>query len=193
MPQNSFKFRTKILKYVALSLFAVILVRLFFIQIIEHADYLEKADEQHILQTTIAARRGEIYMMDKGEPVPVVLNQTRYFIAIDPTVTKKENAKKVLEEYASDYKVNDLEKIYDTEGLRYAVIARDMPLEVAEKIIEADFSSIWVKKSNYRFYPEGNLASGLLGFVNSEGKGQYGVEGSLDELLSGKDGELKTI
>ncbi|MBQ6313945.1 penicillin-binding protein 2 [Candidatus Saccharibacteria bacterium] len=193
MPQNSFKFRTKILKYVALSLFAVILVRLFFIQIIEHADYLEKADEQHILQTTIAARRGEIYMMDKGEPVPVVLNQTRYFIAIDPTVTKKENAKKVLEEYAGDYKVNDLEKIYDTEGLRYAVIARDMPLEVAEKIIEADFSGIWVKKSNYRFYPEGNLASGLLGFVNSEGEGQYGVEGSLDELLRGKDGELKTI
>ena len=193
MPQNNFKSRIKILKYVALLLFAVILVRLFFIQIVEHGDYLAKADEQHILQTTIAARRGEIYMMDNGEPVPVVLNQTRYFIAIDPTVTKKETAEKVLKDYANEYKVSDLEKVYDTKGLRYAIIAKDMPREVAEKIIKADFSGIWVKKSNHRVYPEGELASGLLGFVNGEDKGQYGVEGSLDELLSGKDGELKTV
>lgn len=193
MPRNNPDKRIKILKYVAVGLFAIILVRLFFIQIIDHNEYLAKADKQHTSKITITARRGEIYMMDKGEPVAVVLNQTRYFIAIDPTVTKKEVAEKVLEDYAKEYKVNDLDKIYNIENLRYAVIARNMPRELAEKIIEADFAAIWVKKSNHRVYPEGELASGLLGFVNDEDEGQYGVEGALNNILAGENGEVVTV
>ena len=189
MPQN----RIKILKYVALALFAVILVRLFFIQIIDHGSYLAKAEQKHTLKTKIAARRGEIYMMDKGEPVAVVLNQTVYQATIDPTVTKKEDAEKVIETYAKEYASADLDKIYATENLRYAVIAKNMPRGVAEEIANSGIPAIWLKKTNQRVYPEGELASGLLGFVNSEGKGQYGIEGSLDSLLAGKEGELKTV
>ena len=37
------------------------------------------------------------------------------------------------------------------------------------------------------------MASGLLGFVNADGLGQYGVEGSLNKTLAGEDGLLKTI
>ncbi|MBR2543142.1 penicillin-binding protein 2 [Candidatus Saccharibacteria bacterium] len=190
MPQSNS--RIKILKNVTLLLFAVILVRLFFIQIVEHDAYLAKADEQHTLEKTITARRGEIYMMDGDEPVAVVLNQTRYQIVIDPTVTEKEDAKKVLETYAKEYKTADLDEVYGTENLRYAIIAKDVPRELAEEIAEADIPAIWLKKTNRRVYPEGEFASGLLGFVNDEGKGQYGVEGSLNEQLSGKDGLLKT-
>lgn len=186
------KTRIKILKYVALALFAVIIVRLFFIQIVNHQDYLAKADRQHTFETSITARRGEIYMMDKGEAYPVVLNQTLYHAVIDPTVTEKENAKEIMTNYAKDYAVGDLDEIYATENLRYAIIARNMPREVAEKIVESGIPAIWLKRINHRFYPEGELASGLLGFVNDDGKGQYGVEGSLNKTLAGKDGLLKT-
>jgi len=184
--------RSKILKSVVLFSLGVILVRLFFIQIIEHDSWVAKADEQHTLLETITARRGEIYMMDKGEPTAVVLNQTTYQIVIDPTVTKKEDAEEVLKTYAKDYQTVDLDKIYDTEGLRYSVIAKNVPREIATKIADSDIPAIWLKKTNQRVYPEGEMASGLLGFVNAEGKGQYGVEGSLNTLLAGKDGLLKT-
>ena len=50
-----------------------------------------------------------------------------------------------------------------------------------------------MQEGTKRVYPEGTLAARLLGFVNMDGDGQYGVEGSLDEELKGKDGRLKTI
>ena len=82
---NSIKYlrhRIKILRNVVLILLAIILIRLFFIQIIEHDAWLAKADEEHTLLETIVAKRGEIYMMDEGEPVSVVLNQTTYNVII---------------------------------------------------------------------------------------------------------------
>ena len=189
---QSVKHRLKILRNVVLATFAIILVRLFVIQIIEHNTWVAKADEQHTLLETIVAKRGEIYMMDKGEPVPVVLNQSTYQIIIDPAVTDKESLKKALETHAKSYQTANLDEIYDTEGLRYAIVAKNVPRDVAEQIAKEEVSAVWFQKNNQRVYPEGQLASGLLGFVNADGLGQYGVEGSLNAELSGKDGLLKT-
>ncbi|MBQ3321046.1 penicillin-binding protein 2 [Candidatus Saccharibacteria bacterium] len=184
--------RIKILKNVVLVALGIILVRLFFIQIIEHNSWVAKADKEHTLLETIPAKRGEIYMMDKGEPVAVVLNQTTYQIVIDPSVTKKEDIKKVLDEYAKDYISADLDEVYSTEGLRYSVVAKNVPREIASKIAESETPAIWLHKNNQRVYPEDDLASGMLGFVNADGLGQYGAEGSLNDVLAGKDGLLKT-
>lgn len=167
-------------------------MRLFFIQIIEHDAWVAKADEEHTLLETIVAKRGEIYMMDENEPVPVVLNQTTYNIIIDPAVTGKEEIKRALETYAKDYIAIDLDETYNTEGLRYSIAAKNVPRTIADQIAKESLPAVWFQPNNQRVYPEGELASGLLGFVNADGIGQYGVEGSLNDVLSGKDGLLKT-
>ena len=193
MPQNSlFRRRVKILRIIILVALGIILVRLFFIQIIEHDQWTAKADEQHTILETITARRGEIYMMDHGEPVAVVLNQTTYQIVIDPTVTKKEDIQQVLDTYAKDYVTADIDEVYATEGLRYSIVAKNVPRKVAEEIADSGTPAVWLKKTNQRVYPEGTLASGLLGFVNNDGAGQYGVEGSLNKQLAGEDGLIKS-
>ena len=191
MPKNLS--RIKILKIVTVVALAIITVRLFAIQIIEHDNWVAKANEQHTMLETITARRGEIYMMDGKDVVPVVLNQTTYQVIIDPAVTKKEDIKKVLEDYAKPYITADLDKVYNVEGLRYYVVAKNVPYSAAAKIAESETPSVWLKKGNQRVYPEGDMGSTLLGFVNADGLGQYGVEGSLNKLLSGKDGHIKTI
>ena len=183
--------RIEILKIVLLVALGVILVRLFAIQIFEHSSWVAKADEQHTILETISAGRGEIYMLDKGEPVAVVLNQTTYQLVIDPTVTKKEDIKYVVDTYAKDYAIVDLDEVYDTEGLRYSIVAKNIPRETAQQIADAAVPAVWLKKTNQRVYPEGQLASGLLGFVNNDGVGQYGVEGSLNKQLAGEDGLIK--
>ncbi|MBR2709402.1 penicillin-binding protein 2 [Candidatus Saccharibacteria bacterium] len=193
MPQNKqVKHRLSILRNITLVALVIITARLFFIQIFEHDAWVAKANEQHTLLETITAKRGEIYMMDHDEPVAVVLNQAAYQIVIDPTVTKKEDAEKVMNTYAKDYQVANLDEVYNQEGLRYAIIAKNVPRETAEEIAKSEIPAIWLKKNNQRVYPEGEFASGLLGFVNNEGLGQYGVEGSLNEALAGKDGLIKT-
>ena len=185
--------RVRILKYVTLAAFTIIVVRLFFIQIIEHDAWVAKADEQHTMLETITAGRGEIYMMDGDTPMPVVLNQTAYQIIIDPAVTPKEEIKEALEKYAKDFITADIDKVYDTEGLRYYVVAKNVPYSVANQIAEQEIKNVWMKEGNRRVYPEGETGSTILGFVNSDGLGQYGIEGSLNKILTGKDGLLKSI
>lgn len=192
MSQNKTVFKIKILRYVILAALMIIVLRLFFIQIIEHGAWVAKANEQHTLLETITPKRGEIYMVDDGEPVAVVLNQSTYQIVIDPAVTEKAVIEEVVNKYAKDYTVVNLDEVYAEEGLRYSVVAKNVPRKVAEEIAESGASAVWLKKTNQRVYPEGDLASGLLGFVNSDGVGQYGVEGSLNETLAGKEGLIKT-
>lgn len=183
--------RIALLRSVVLVAFTIIAVRLFLIQIIEHDHWIAKADEQHTMLETITAKRGEIYMMDRDEPVPIVLNQTTYQIVIDPTITEKEKIQYALDAYASDYQTVNLDEIYAENNLRYAIIAKNVPKAIADQIAAEDIQAVWFTKNNQRVYPEGEFASGLLGFVNSDGLGQYGVEGSLNHLLAGKDGLLK--
>jgi cell division protein FtsI/penicillin-binding protein 2 len=49
-----------------------------------------------------------------------------------------------------------------------------------------DLSGLQLVPTPRRHYPNGSLAGHLLGFVNQEGKGYFGVEGYYDEWLSGK-------
>lgn len=185
--------RIKILKYVTLAAFAIIAVRLFFIQIIEHDAWVAKADEQHTMLETITAKRGQIYMMDGSEPVPVVLNQAVYQVIIDPAVTPKEEIKEALSKYAKEQITANLDEVYDIEGLRYYIVAKNVPYTAANQIAKEGIDNVWLKEGNGRVYPEGEVGSTILGFVNSDGLGQYGVEGSLNQILTGKDGLLKSI
>ena len=108
---SDLRHRFKILKYLVLIALAIIVLRLFFIQIIEHDAWVARANEEHTLLETITAKRGEIYMMDRGQPVSVVLNQTTYQIIIDPAITNREEIEKALEQYAKDYISVDLAEI----------------------------------------------------------------------------------
>lgn len=183
--------RIKILRYLTLAALGIILTRLFFIQIIEHDAWVAKANEQHTLLETITAKRGEIYMLDGNDPVAVVLNQTVYQVIIDPAITPQDELQTLLDETVEKHA--DLDEVYNIEGLRYYIVARNVPYSSAVKIAEKGLGGVWLKESNARVYPEGEMASTVLGFVNADGIGQYGVEGSLNHLLSGKDGLLKTI
>ena len=185
--------RINILKKVVLVALAIISVRLFFIQIFEHDMWVAKANEKHTLLETIAPKRGEIYMMDGNEPVAVVLNQTVYSVIIDPAVTEKDKIKTALETHAKNYITANLDEVYEIEGLRYYIVAKNVPYSNAVAIDGEGIDNVWLKEGNARVYPEGDMASTTLGFVNADGLGQYGVEGSLNNLLTGKEGLLKTV
>lgn len=184
--------RIKFLKIVLGAALGLIIVQLFVIQIVQHDEWTAKATDQQTLLETIVAERGKIYMMDDGEPVAVVLNQAVYTVIIDPQITDKEELKKVLDEHAKQYVTADIDKVYEIEGLRYSIVAKNVPREVVQKLRESDVA-LWFQENVRRVYPEGELASSLLGFMNVDGIGQYGVEGALNARLAGTNGLLKTI
>lgn len=185
--------RLRFLKIVLGLIMGVILVRLFWVQIIEYEYWAGKAEAQHTLENTIVAKRGEIYMMDGSEPVAVVKNRTVYTMIIDPLLADEEEVGLVLEQEAKDYAVVSAEEAFADKRLRYYVVAKELPIQVAEVIRVKGLNGVWFQSNTKRVYPEGSMASALLGFVNLDGVGQYGVEGALNQQLAGENGLLKTV
>ena len=185
--------RNKVMRLGLLAAMGIIVVRLFFIQIIQHDEWTEKAVAQQTLQSVLPAKRGEIYMMDGSEPVPVVMNSTVYTIIADPMIASEEKARNELDKLLGDKRIAEWDQVFADRNRRYYIVAKNVERKVAEQIAELDLTGFWLQSNTKRVYPEGELAANLLGFVNSEGIGQYGIEGALNENLSGKDGMLKTV
>lgn len=185
--------RNKLLKAGLLAVMGVIAVRLFFIQIIQHDEWVEKAAAQQTLQNVLKAERGEIYMMDGDEPVAVVMNATVYTVIVDPMVAEQAEVEAKLAGALGDKRVAEWDDVFADKSRRYYIVGKNVERRAAEQIAEAELAGVWLQASTKRVYPEGQLASTVLGFVNADGVGQYGVEGALNKELAGKDGLLKTV
>ncbi len=188
--------RTKLLKILLFVAVGIITVRLFFIQIVEHQKYVALAEEQQTMQYTILAERGEIYMMDGivgDRTAAVVMNEPVWTVLIDPMLADEGRTREVVDRYAKDQKVAEWNEVFKNKNLRYFVVARNVTRDAAEKIKAENLPGVWFQEGVRRVYTEGQMASGVLGFVNADGEGQYGIEGALDEELSGKNGLMKTV
>lgn len=185
--------RNKFLKFGLLAVMAVIVARLFFIQIMQHDYWTERAAAQQTLQYTLRAERGEIYMMDGDEPVAVAMNATVYTVIVDPMLADSEEVQTKLTAILGDKRVAEWNDVFADRSRRYYIVGRNVERKAAEKVAEADLTGVWLQANTKRVYPEGSLAATVLGFVNADGVGQYGVEGALNTELTGKDGLLRTV
>ena len=168
-------------------------VRLFYIQVIKHDYYRKAALSDQLKEYQIPAARGLIEAHSGDSLVPVVLNQNLYTLFADPTLVK--DPSRVAESLAATLggKSDDYLKDLKTKDTRYVVLAKKVPADTKSKILKHKYSGIGAQEVTYRTYPNGALASQLLGFVNSDGSGVYGVEQSLNKQLAGKPGELKAV
>ncbi len=188
--------RARLLAIIVIAIMAIFVMRLFYIQIIRHNDYVAQADSEHIKQFTLHAKRGVIYAMDGDTPTtrPIVMNETVYTVWADPSmVTDKNAVVSALNRIAGGNVRNDFAKYLDTPKSRYQVLATKVSRTQAEMLKKENLAGIGFDAISQRVYPEGQLASQILGFVNNEGKGIYGFEQANDAELRGKDGMLKTV
>ena len=188
--------RTSLLAIILLVAMAIFVLRLFQLQILQHDEYVQRAKASQQRSFVIPATRGEIYMMDGKTAVPVVLNQTVYTMIADPQAIKSSEREKIvssLREIAGGEMLENVEARLANEKSRYEVLARNLTRTQAETLKKKDFSGILYQQGSVRSYPEGKLGAHVLGFVNAEGQGQYGVEGGLNERLKGTDGMLRSV
>lgn len=173
----------------------VIIARLFYMQIIKHEHYTALATREQVKKLVIPADRGMIYALDGNEPVPLVMNQQVYTVFADPTIVKEyQEIESTIRDVAGGEMVDgDIQAKLRDESSQYKVLAKGVSLRQAELIKSKKLKGVGFQKMSKRVYPEGQLASQTLGFVNMENKGQYGVEESLNQRLTGKDGLLKSV
>lgn len=186
--------RPRILAIMVLIIMAVFVVRLFYLQVVRHEYYVGLANAEQMKQLVIPAKRGEIYAMDGGSPVKMVLNETVYTVFADPKVVDEpEKVADTVRRVAGGSARPNLEGLLAKKESRYQILAKKVTRKQAEMMKKENLKGLGFQEGTQRVYPEGQLMAQTLGFVNNEGKGQYGIEGHLDDQLRGKDGLLQAV
>lgn len=184
--------RIRIWYWALLVIMVVFGIRLFYLQVIRHDYYKKTALSGQLKEYEIRADRGVIEAHDGDQVVPIVLNEQRYTLFADPKYIKKTNEVATLIQQiigGSQSEIEDKLKL-DT---RYSVIAKRLSKDQKEALDKLDLVGVGTREDPIRTYPQGDLAAQLLGFVDNEGVGKYGLEQALNKQLQGKPGQLKAI
>lgn len=181
--------------YVLLMLLGgIFIVRLFYLQVIKHDFYEKSAAFSQLKEYEIPAARGIIQAKSGESVVPLVLNETLYTLYADPKYVKEpEKAAESLEKAMGGSKTEYENKIKNPDSPRYTILAKRLTNQQHEAVEKLKLKGIGTREAQYRTYPDGQLAAQLLGFVNDDNEGKYGIEQALNEELEGTAGQLKAI
>lgn len=179
--------------YILLGLVGIIFIgRLFQLQIIKNSEYSAQAAVAQKRSYEIPADRGKIYAYDGSEITPLVLNEVLPTIFADQRfIEDPEETAQKLQSILGGKTSMIMEKL---EGeAAYSVVKTKVAKPLADEVKKLELAGIGTTDVSYRVYPEGSLASQLLGFVNNDGHGQYGLEESINQQLAGEDGVLEAV
>src|SRR5215204_817128 len=158
------------------------------ISLTEDESYRAFADEQRGLGTQVAAPvRGSIVSAD-GRELATSLEVARVIATPyqieDPEATSRELAD-VLGEEADAKEIKAALSRRDADGklVGYSVVATGVKPETAAKVHALGIEGITTSPDTERVYPDGTIASQLLGHQGDYGKAFGGVEASYDKTL----------
>ena len=186
--------RTQLLAIGTFVIMAAFVLRLFYLQVIQYNYFAAMSDKEQSRQWKLPAVRGSIYAMNGDAPVQLAMNETRYTVWADPKVVEEpEKVIEVLKKVAGGTVRGNIAELLAKKETRYQIVATKVSYKQAEMIKKEKLYGIGFERTEQRVYPEGRLGSQILGFVNDDGNGQYGIEGALDSRLKGTDGLIKTV
>lgn len=192
-PRTSPIQRLRIWYALIIVILAVFVVRLFYLQIIRHEHYKQAAQSDQTREYDVQPKRGTIYAELNGKAVPLVLNQRLYTVFADPSLVK--DVAKTAADIAPllQLSTDQVQSLLDTKDTHYVILKKKVSPDVNTKLLALKHPGVASQEVNYRVYPEGSLAAQLLGFVNDDGQGAYGIEQALDSKLAGQKGRLKAV
>lgn len=180
---------------VALVLAGSIWVRLAYWQVIEHSRLALQAQAQYREMVELPATRGVI--LDRNL-TQLVVNTTVYSAFVSPDQVTPAQRDLVAGGLSSVLGV-DRAKIMTTleSGAKFAYVARRFSQDKADKLRALRLPGVGLEDETQRAYlpgvgPGTTLAANLLGFVNYNGDGQYGLEARYQSVLSGTPGYISS-
>ena len=183
---------------------AAIGCRLIWLQVIRHADFVERAARQQQRTFEVAPRRGVLYDRDLHELAMTVLADSVYAVPSEIAEKQDTDAREKYQAAAAA-----LAKVVHTDpsdrftsarqiaarlsaSRNFAWIARKLePAEIAQ-VKALNIKGVYFQKEFKRFYPNSVLASQVLGYVGTDDTGLGGMERGFDHDLHGVPGRMLT-
>lgn len=167
------------------AVFVLILTNLVRVQLIETERYKTAARKQYENKFVLTPFRGLVF--DRNMNV-LVSNSYELSFAADPNMVT--NAESTADKFAVTFGKNREEYLQklNTPNTSFIYLEKGVDASSVNGLDTLDMPGIIVLKEPKRVYNYGSLASQVIGFTNAENKGQTGIEQSMDNVLSGKEG-----
>lgn len=188
--KSSLRWRARVLSGFFVCVALLLVVRLYFVQIVHGSEYQEEGMGQYVQpDPSTGGNRGDIYFTTKdGQLVAAAVSETGYSIAVDaPKITDADS------EYAALNAVTPIDKTAFTNavssGAAFTTVADKIQDGNEAKVEALTLPGIVVSDDSWREYPAGTLAAQVLGFVGFNGTstqevGLYGLEKEYNNTLT---------
>ena len=163
-----------------------ICLRLVYLQIFRYGSFEQRAQHQQQRTVEVSARRGIIYdradrelamsvSVDSAFAVPTEIPDLAGTVSLISRITKADPRELLARCKA---------------GKTFCWVARKADSETAERIRSLNLRGIYFQKESKRFYPKGELAAQMIGYVGTDDEGLSGIEREFDDQLRGRPGEM---
>jgi cell division protein FtsI (penicillin-binding protein 3) len=164
--------------------------RLFYLQVIQHADMMTRANRQQLKTAKLPAKRGEI--VDRGGHV-LAYSVDADTIAADPS--EIDNPDEVAARVCAALdRCDGAQQQLMAERLRgkgqFAYLARQISPDEARRVKAFDLPGLLFYKESRRYYPKKELAAHVLGYVGLDNGGLAGLESTFDARIRGREGKM---
>jgi cell division protein FtsI/penicillin-binding protein 2 len=163
-----------------------ICLRLVYLQIFRYGSFEQRAQHQQQRTVEVSARRGIIYdragrelamsvSVDSAFAVPTEIPDLAGAISLISRITKSDPH----------------ELLARCKAARtFCWVARKADAETASRIRALNLRGVYFQKESKRFYPKGELAAQVIGYVGTDDEGLSGIEREYDDQLRGRPGEM---
>lgn len=192
--------KLKISIVTAITLLILLIIRLFYLQIIDGQHLSTLASNQQTTSETISSKRGNIY---DSTGASLAISETVDTVSVNPTKLK---SKKYTDE--NELKQELSKKLAEIFELNYDEVLEKLnnaksSVTIAKKEEEDKVNKLkdWIKENKIsagvnidedskRYYPYSTLASQVIGACGTDNQGLSGIEYSYNSILTGTSGEI---
>ena len=166
--------------------FLAICIRLVWLQVVDYGEYTQRATRQQQRSIEVAPVRGNIYDRS-GNELAMTVNVDSIF-AVPSEIPDIHSTAHILGKILKA----DASEIEDRLGnsKAFAWVARKVDNSISARVRALNLKGIYFQKESKRFYPKGELAAQVLGYVNLDDQGKAGIEREFEPTLVGRPGKM---
>ncbi|MGQ9706061.1 MAG: penicillin-binding transpeptidase domain-containing protein [bacterium] len=178
------RLRATIIWFLFLTLFGVLWIRTFQLQVIESDKLKKTADNLHFVYESLPAKRGNIY--DRNNVLLAGERQVFSAYALPYQIQNKSYFAKKVAKILSIEEKQVLKRINGDH--RFVWVKRNLSPDEVDKLRIEKIEGLEISREGGRYYPYSEICAHILGFVDMDGKAGSGIESYFDLFLRGFSG-----
>jgi cell division protein FtsI (penicillin-binding protein 3) len=163
-----------------------LIARLYYLQIVQYVDLLARAQRQQQRTIEVAGKRGTIFDRQMN-PLAMSLEVESVY-AVPSEIPDPDMVTHLL---APVLGLDPSDLLGRFRAFRsFCWVKRKVTTEEATRVRELNLKGIYFQREAKRFYPKGELAAHIIGYIGLDDKGLAGLEYALNDLIKGRPGRI---